>query len=604
MHLEQYKQHNWDPLDYYFEGLRRDPLDYRCNTAVGRIYLKNGRFKEAVKYFDKAIERLVSRNTHPFDTEVFYLKGLSLLYLKENKDAEKMFGKAIWHYSYRSPAYFETAMLKARRKDFIGALGDLEASLDTNSRNTKAIVMKACLFRKLGDTEKALELVEKVLSQDSLNLTAMIEKYFISSDKRLIDQAVLRFGSKAQNAIDTALLYMHGGFHEEAQKCLTLSSQKCLILEYYKLKLNPDYLIDTEDLTICYPNRLEDIAVLRHAEEVLSDSSDPSYLLGNLLYDRFQYKEAVHEWKKTIAIQPNHAYAHRNLALAYFDKFNDRLTARTCMEKAFSISGDPRIFYELQQLLKNTDVPDDERLELYRKYPEIMEQRDDCYLDNIVLLTKKKEFTGAVSLIDSRTFHIYEGGEGKLTNHHGWMYTIMALDQIYKRNMKKAVELLECAKIIPASYGEARSYLAQEAHINYFLGLIAESEGKNSREFYEKASLNPSTITEITMFRALALRKLQRFDDAIEVLNELFNLGENKIKNCDRRSYFGVGAVTPMPFEYDIEKINLTEGHILKAFALLGFGKTLEAGQEIEEAMKLTPNDFRIFIYNEIKSIL
>ena len=49
------------------------------------------------------------------------------------------------------------------------------------------------------------------------------------------------------------------------------------------------------------------------------------------------------------------------------------------------------------------------------------------------------------------------------------------------------------------------------------------------------------------------------------------------------------------------EKTNLRDGSILKAFALLGYGKTAEADACIATARKLDPNDFRIFAFDKIK---
>ena len=49
-----------------------------------------------------------------------------------------------------------------------------------------------------------------------------------------------------------------------------------------------------------------------------------------------------------------------------------------------------------------------------------------------------------------------------------------------------------------------------------------------------------------------------------------------------------------MPFEYDIEKNNLCDGSILKAFALLGYGKIAEAEACIATARKLDPNEIKL----------
>lgn len=78
-----------------------------------------------------------------------------------------------------------------------------------------------------------------------------------------------------------------------------------------------------------------------------------------------------------------------------------------------------------------------------------------------------------------------------------------------------------------------------------------------------------------------------------------FNISITTIVSINAIGY-GVGSPSPMPFEYNIEKNNLTDGYILKAFALLGFDKKAEAVDAIEEARKLNPYDFRIFAFEKI----
>ncbi len=64
----------------------------------------------------------------------------------------------------------------------------------------------------------------------------------------------------------------------------------------------------------------------------------------------------------------------------------------------------------------------------------------------------------------------------------------------------------------------------------------------------------------------------------------MMETAEKTLSNPDLYPYFGVGSPTPMPFEYDIEKINTVEGNILKAYALLGLGRGREALRALDEA--------------------
>ena len=53
-----------------------------------------------------------------------------------------------------------------------------------------------------------------------------------------------------------------------------------------------------------------------------------------------------------------------------------------------------------------------------------MMKRDDCYLDKITLKCLVGEYEEAINMAKNRRFHIYEGGEGKLTKLHAWMHVL------------------------------------------------------------------------------------------------------------------------------------------------------------------------------------
>ena len=83
LHLDQYRHATRCPTLYWREALRRDPLDARCNNALGLWHLKRGEFAEAEACFRKAIERLTRRNANPCDGEAYYNLGLCLRYQAE-----------------------------------------------------------------------------------------------------------------------------------------------------------------------------------------------------------------------------------------------------------------------------------------------------------------------------------------------------------------------------------------------------------------------------------------------------------------------------------------------------------------------------------------
>ncbi len=606
LHLEQYKQHNYDARDYYAEGIKRDAHDVRCNTGMARISYKNGRFDDCVKYADAAIARLTARNMHPTDTEAMYLKGIALKSKGEYKKAYDVLYMAAWDYRFRSAAYYELAVIDCVNKDYAAALEKLDESIAKNKNHTKAMNLKAVILRHIGENERAKLILDEVCRYDMLDMFARTEFLHYGNSEKEFNEL---FGGKAENYMDVAYDYISAGFYEDALKVIGLARQEYPLFDYVRGycshclgddKKAEEYVLKAEsrDTGCCFPSRPDDIAVLRFAMQICPSGDNAPYYLGCLFYDKFDYDAAIALWERCIEKNEKHPKAFRNLALAYFDKKSDCLSAKLCMEKAIENKpNDPRLLFEYQQLLKNMNYSPRHRLNVYDRFNDLMLQRDDCYLDKITLKCMVGEYRDAIDMAKNRRFHIYEGGEGKLTKQHAWMHVLYGNELAAHGETTKAKQVYKDGINMPKSYGEAKTFFNQEAHIYYYLGLLT-----NEKKYFEEAAVYKAAVSELSLFRALALRKLMRFSEARGVLEEMMRTADNSIENCDLRTYYGVGSPSPMPFESDIVKNNLTDGYILKAYALLGLGKFDEADEYITKAESLSKYDFRIYAYKKIKS--
>ncbi len=604
-HLEQYKQHNYKPEAYYLEGLRRDPGDIRCNTSMARLAMKNGVYADVISYTEKAIARLTSRNQHPTDTEAFYLRGLALVALGRDKEAYDVLYRAAWNYTHRSAAMFELACLDAKMGEYEAALEKLDESIGLNYGHTKAQNLKTAILRRL---EPAL--AEKAaligLTDDKMDLFAKVEaSHFMD-----LSDEIAQYAKKAENLLDVVCDYMRAGLVEDALYTLELYDGDYPLIEYYKAYLTGDSLAlrraEAMESGICFPSRLEDVPVLRFAIDTLPEASNACYYLGSLYYDRFRYRDAAEIWEEGVKRNPTHGKIWRNLALYYFDKAGEPEKAKSAMEKALANKHDPRLLFEYQQLIKNMGASPAERLAVYEKYPDLLAQRDDCYLDKLTLISQTGDFEGAIAMAAAKRFHIYEGGEGKLTKQHAWVHVLLGNRLAAEGKLGEAEAVYMKGVNMPKSYGEAKTFFNQEGHIFWSLGLLYEAQGdaEKAKEAYETAAVYKAAVSEVSLFRALALQKLGETEEAEKVLDEMLASAENSIQNKDLRTYYGVGSPSPMPFEYDIEKNNLTDGNILKAYALLGYGKAEEAENAISVARSLNPHDFRIFAFDSIRHLV
>ena len=203
LHLEQYRHATRCPTLYWREALRRDPLDSRCNNAMGLWHLRRGEFVEAEKHFRKAIERLTRRNGNPYDGEAFYNLDLCLRHLGRDDEAYDAFYKSVWNQAWMAAGYHALAEIDCCRKDWTTALEHLNCSLHFNTDNLRARNLKVIILRKLKRAAEAKVLLRETLALDPLDWWAR----HLNGEKLACD---------SQLALDLAHDFARAGFFTEA----------------------------------------------------------------------------------------------------------------------------------------------------------------------------------------------------------------------------------------------------------------------------------------------------------------------------------------------------------------------------------------------------
>ncbi len=577
-HLEQYKHHTYEPEAYYREGLRRDPNDLRCNHALGRLLIEKGNYGAARVCLQKAVARLTLRNGNPADTQPLYdLARLERLSGNLDK-AYQLYGAASWQYTLRSACLYELATLDCIRGNRAAAMEKLQDCLITNAHHFAARTLLGYLARDISQ----MEVVLTIAPQDAF---ARFARYLLGGDP--VDAFIL---TRPEDVIDVALDFDRAGLRREAAEVLRACTAPSQLLLYHLARITGESPAHCH-LGLCFPNRLEDIPALS------VDEWQAQYLLGCLYYDRMNYGAAIAAWERAKALNPSHAFTCRNLALAYFDHMGNPTEARALMENALCLAPDnSRILYELLQLYKNTNVSIEERIALLSAHEALVLERDDCFLDYIILITQAGDLQKARKLLLSKRFNIYEGGEGKLTRHHGWLYTLLGHQALEKGNPKEAIGWLQAALVYPANYGEGRHYSAQEANIYYFLGLAYEAanDPEKAQAAFESAARQPNQVTEISYFAGLSWDRLGEKRKAQAVFQEMLGTTEQRMLAADVHGYFGVGMAAPLPFEQDIARLNTAEALLLRALATKGLGD-IAASKEAQNALEsLDPTNMKM----------
>ncbi|PKO15125.1 MAG: DUF5107 domain-containing protein [Chloroflexi bacterium HGW-Chloroflexi-10] len=592
LHLEQYRHATYNPEPYYLEALRRDPGDCRCNNAMGLLLYRRGKFAEAETYFHKAIKRLTTRNPNPYDGEPYYNLGLALKMQGRFDEAFDAFHKAVWNAAWQGAADFELARLASRKGHYIQAMGYVNHCLQRNGTHHKARHLKIALLRRQGLKDAARSEVMVSLAADPMEYGALWELFLLGgcpADENSVQHTPQLYTS-------LALDYAHAGLFEEANNLLEKSAFTDPLAAYalgwvldqagQKQAAEKIFLRAASlPADYCFPNRLEDVLCLEMAQRVNPRDARAPYYLGNFWYAHRRYIEAIACWECASELDPEFPTVHRNLGLAYFNKRHDAEKALHSLEKAFELNpADARVFMELDQLYKRLNRTPGERLALLKAHADLVEQRDDLSIEYINLLNLLDRPDEAYQHLMRRTFHPWEGGEGKVTEQYVTCLVESARISLMTGDVQTAMDCLRQAQVYPHNLGEGKLYGAQENNVFYYLGCAYELLGEleQAREWFERASTGlsePASAVfyndqppDMIFYQGLALLKLNRADEAQGIFRKLLDYGAAHLNDEVRVDYFAVSLPDFLVFDVDMNERNYLHSRYMQGLGLLGLG--------------------------------
>ena len=286
LHLEQYRHATYNPVDYYEEALRRDPIDVRCNNALGLWYIRKGRFNKAEGYLRTAVKTLQQRNPNPYDGEPIYNLALSLKYQGKIEEAYKWFYKSCWNAAWQDAGYFACAQISLMQGRLADALDEIDRSLIKNWHNHKARALKCTILRKMHKDEEALKLIDDSLKIDIFNYGCRYERFLIENDEKEINAIIELMHGEPFNYDEIALDYCAAGCWEEAVSLWYVAIEREEVTPmtfYYQgwamvmgglegseavFDKAANYISD-----YCFPNRLEAILSLKLAMNINPDDA-------------------------------------------------------------------------------------------------------------------------------------------------------------------------------------------------------------------------------------------------------------------------------------------------------------------------------------------
>ncbi|MGC4154449.1 MAG: DUF5107 domain-containing protein [Propionicimonas sp.] len=431
LHLTQYRHPTRSPLPYWNEALARDPGDVRTNLALADRDYRAGNYHPALERIEFALARLTRRNANPVDAEASYLRGLVLRRLGRLTEAEQAFGKAGWDGTWAAAAGFELAQLLTGRHRNRAALRVLE-TLAVTGYDARRAALTVILLRRVGDDEAAEEALRDGLSADPLDATLRhLANEQLSADGGLLldvalDLAKAGVADEALALLDRAagLPPTNAGNHAPLARYLAAA----LLDQVGRPKAAAEQRRQAAsgDLTLAFPVGVDHYDVLTAALAAEPDDRAAHFLLGTLLYGHGRRAEARQHWERAIELGLAHPVLLRNAALAAYNVAGDPELAWRHYQRAVELApDDARLRYEQDQLAARLGHTTADRLARLRPIEQLVLQRDDLTVEYLGLLLASGHPERAHQILLTRSFHPWEGGEGRTLA--AWDATLGAL---------------------------------------------------------------------------------------------------------------------------------------------------------------------------------
>ncbi len=623
--IEQYRHATQDPDPWYLEGLKRDPLDSRINTAYGLLLMRRTLLEEAEKHFRNAIKRITWRTPNPYVGESLYYLGVCLLYQGKMEEAFDNFYKATWNQSECERSWYYLAAIASSRGSFEEAYYYIGRALVYNSHNIKALALKAFLLLSLGRTDEAENAAKETLRYDPFDWASSL--LLTKTGKLGKDVLARNMHDRKASYIYTASDLMTWGFIVDAIDLLELSPEgpmKHFYMAYAYGKLGRSGNAESERLAgenasplYCFPNTIEDFIVLEDAVAGNPAGAKARYYLGCLFYDRKRYQDAYSSWMESFRLDKTFPTVQRNLAIVLFNKLGKKDEALHFLESAFELDeSDARVFLELDQLREKLLWSKESRRKEFEKHMDLVLNRDDLYVTYCHLLNLDGDHEKALSLIMDRKFHPWEGGEGKVSREYMLANRMLGIEAMRKGDYDNAAAFFEAALFYPENLGEGKLEGSKDNDTHYFYGLLEEKRGNKDKaiEHFRLATLGAEEPSgpmfyydqpaDMIMYQGLAYMKLGEKKAAARKFNKLSDYGEGHIFDDIKIDFFAVSLPDLQLWEDDLNEKNRAHCNFVMALADIGRGQRDMAEEHIAEALRMNGNLAAAVIHEKLMDFI
>lgn len=617
-HLEQYHHASRQSVDYYNRGLEIDALDYRCNIAIGQYEYNRGCFSKALHYAEQALTRQLKLNRNPDDGKASLLKGDALKALGQNDEAYESFFRGVWSQNGKLQGFCNLAKISLSRHDYSKAIELAIQALDNQRKNPEAWAIYVLALSLNKQKEQALVELENLRKLYPVNAIGAYLSYTLGNSSK--EELVSALNNREINYLEVSRFLCECGREDDACKFLDLIPPKGAIATLVKAALKPQDRMALEAQAkqefidfVRFPNSVFEKIMLSK----LTDCPFALHLVACFNYSHRLYEEAADLWQKCIELDNKFTEAYRGLGIYAHNRLKDDDKALNYYQKALELDPhDERILFEYDLLQKNAKISPQTRLELMEKHKFTDFIRDDLKCEYVTLLNNCGRLDDAYAYLTSRIFHVWEGGEGKVTGQFIVNAIRRAQVAMHANDYKKALKIVSSALTYPENLGEGRLVVQTDNDLYYIKAIIEEKLNQNDEACIDlnKASLGETDIHEqqyyndtpcdYVFFNALARLHQGKHEEAQAIFKSMQEWSKRLENVPFADDFFAVSLPELIVLDQDKNLARQESCILMQMLGALGLGDTNGFDKSLSKLLEINPSNHKAYLYADLKDFL
>ncbi len=473
---------------------------------------------------ENLLKRVLSIDT--YNAKANYLFGIVKKENGEYHRAREAFGLCIRSMEFRSAAYSQLAEVAILMKDYRKALSYAESSLDYNRFNLSAYKLSALAFRLLEQHSEAFHTLQVLLEIDPLNHMARYEFYLHTSEESVIKafQSNIQVEFPEQVYLELALYYSRLNLKQDALELLSFAPDNTLI-QYLKAYLSSDMKSETSFLDspidFVFPYRAEMYEVFEKAESE-SPHWKNRYYLGLMNWNYRQMDEARKLFLSCRDEPQTPSFYLSRTRL--FEGKNTELVVHD-LEKALQLDPDNWRAYKSMVgfYMKHGAFP--QALEIARKGAKKFPDHFITQVDLAKAELYNRNYKKCLNILNDQ---IILPAEGAQEGHdlYRQAHLLLAVEEYKNGKTEKALQNIAQAREWPENLGVGKAYLTDERIEDYLLGLILMSEKKDKlasqsfQKVIEYTRKNKPSWDSPYLLLAYSFQLLGQEDSSVKILSD------------------------------------------------------------------------------------